>query len=130
MTYKLLFGLTATAFVVAGCQTVPEPEPEAAPIRVEVEPLRTCTPIIELTRRVIPAEYVTRTKISYVESPPEYVTDPVTGEVSEYIPKSEEVATPYEVLVKEEEVYYVNEAGIVVTDICPEEKIMQDVAIP
>ena len=89
--------------VLAACSTTAEPE--AAPIVINV-PVKTCTPISNLERVVIPAETETYYAITEIDNPP---YEPIT--------RKEEMTR----VVKEEEVYYVDKEGRTVTDICEEQ---------
>ena len=91
--------------------------------QVVVEPteVRTCTPKDVLTRLVIPAEYKTGVAITAIEIPPDYVTDPETGEVREIINPPIESRVPYKKLIKAEQILYVDAKNRVITDLCEDE---------
>jgi hypothetical protein len=118
-----LTALIAAVSLTACLTTKPEPEPEIVVEQVEVEPaeVRTCTPKDVLTRLVIPAEYKTGWAITSIDNPPDYVTDPETGEVREIKNPSIESKVPYKKLIKAEQILYVDAENRVITDICEDE---------
>ena len=122
-----ILGLTALSSlaVLGGCKTVPEPVPVIEEIAepIIVQPVRTCIPVHELERVVVPAEIKRGTAISSVENTPQFITDPVTGEVRDVTPPPQEVAVPFERVITPEYVYYVNGEGKVINDICEDEPV-------
>ena len=117
MTKQILLFCAAAAMLGACATTQPQsPIPET--VEVEPVPIRTCSFTTELKKVVIPAEYREGFAISTVENEPEYVTDSETGEVREVTLPGNSVKTPYKVLIKEEEIYYVDNNDNKVTQIC------------
>ena len=117
MTKQILLFCAAAAMLGACATTQPQsPIPET--VEVEPVPIRTCSFTTELRQVVIPAEYREGYTINTVESAPEYVTDPETGEVREVTTQGPGVKTPYKTLIKEEEIYYVDAEDKKVTNIC------------
>lgn len=120
-----VLGMAALAplALIGACATTPEPEPvvEAAPEPVIVEQIRSCIPIYELERVVIPAKVKRGTSITSVDHAPVFVTDAETGEVRDVTPPPQETAVPYEVILEPEQIYYINGEGKVITDICEDE---------
>jgi len=110
------------AATLSACVTTPEPEPIPEPVVVAPLPVQTCTPKSQLTKIVIPAEYKEGFTINSVENEPEYITDPVTGEVREVTAPAQETKVPYKILTKEEQIVYVNAQNMEVTDICADEE--------
>jgi|GEM_PF-2603770 len=108
----------AASAVLSACATTQPEAPIREQVEVEPVPIRTCSFTSELKKVVIPAEYREGFTINSVENTPEYVTDPETGEVREVTTQGQGVKTPYKILVKEEEVYYVNAEDKKVTNIC------------
>lgn len=126
---KSILILSAAAITLTACVTVQE----AAPIEevvVPPVPVRTCSFESELTKVVVPAEYREGFTINTVESEPEYITDPETGEVREVTTQGQGVKTPYKILVKEEEIFYVNGENREVTDICGDDTPANAIKVP
>ena len=99
---RTVFAL-GTLLILTACASTPEPV--SSPVVINTEPLRTCYPISELKRVVIPAETKTYTVVSLIENPP---YDPIEREEQ------------FTRVVQEEQVYYVDDTGAQVTDICDE----------
>ncbi len=127
---KIILVIGAAALTLSACVTVQEPVPVKEIVVVKPVPVRTCSFKSELTKVVVPAEYKEGFTINTVESAPEYITDPETGEVREVTTQGPGVKTPYKTLVKEEEVYYVNSEDREVTDICGDDVPLDAVKVP
>ena len=123
--FKTAFMKTASLIVVAfsltACATTPEPTAIQEPVRVEPVAVSTCTPKSQLTRVVIPAVYKEGFTINSIENTPEFITDPVTGEVREITAPSPQTKVPYKIVVEEERIIYKNAANVEVTDICADD---------
>lgn len=92
-----LIGLGA----LAACNTVPEPE--APPVTVELEPVRTCTPVSALTRVTIPEKTETYYAITEIENPP---YEPI---------QNKQTMTR---VIEPARTVFVNSEGVEVTDVC------------
>ena len=128
MTRTLLFALALVPItLLSACATTPEPEPivieETAP--VFVEPVRTCIPVNELERVVVPAVIKRGTSVTSVEPTPEFATDPETGKVVDVTPPAQEIHTPFERLITPEQIYYINGEGDVVEDVCSDTIVIE-----
>lgn len=112
--------LMISASTLGACVTTPEPEPVVVekPVEITPPPVLSCTPRDLLIRRVIPAEYKEGFYITGIENPPEYRTNPETGEVEEITLPPTETKVPYKKLIKPEEVIFVNDEGQIVEDVC------------
>jgi len=98
LTIMLLGGL-------AGCTTVPEPEPIPEPIIVQAPaPVLTCAPVSSLQRVTIPAE----TKVQY------YSTGIDNGEYADI----ESARLSRTIVTKPAQIFYVDSQGREVLDIC------------
>jgi hypothetical protein len=101
--------------VLGACASTPEPEI----VEIVPEPIvQGCYPIASLEKVVIPAETKTVYGSTIIESPPEYVTDPRTGETIEIKKSPVEQMQEYTVVTKEEEIIYKTPEGAIITDIC------------
>ena len=111
--------LIATAALLSACVTTQEPAPVVEkPIAITPPPVASCTPQGLLTRQVIPAEYKEGFHITGFENPPEYRTNPETGEVEEIQAPPTERTVPFKTLIKPEQVIFINDEGRVVEDVC------------
>ena len=108
-----------TALGFSACKTIPdpEPEPEPDPIVIEAETPSCIAPEL-LTREVIPAVIKRGFYITGTEDPPEYYTDPETGEVTELPRVVNETTVPYERVIEPERVVWKDIDGNEVTDVC------------
>lgn len=128
--FNRILVLTAAACVMSACATTQAPAPVEEVVVVEPLPMRTCSFESELTKVVVPAEYREGFTINTVESAPEYVTDPETGEVREVTTTGPGVKKPFRTLVKEEEIFYVNSENREVTDICGPDTPADAIKVP
>jgi|GEM_PF-1064678 len=102
MRHIILPVLLGTAFIVSGCQTVPEAEEEEVVV-LAPEVVETCTEMSALTRVVIPAKEEIYYAITMIDNPP-------------YAPiERKEKLTR---IVEPEQVFYEDSMGAEVTDIC------------
>lgn len=99
LTVGLISSLTA-------CATTPEPEPEPEPVTIITPPVRTCTPISDVERVVIPAVTKTQYAITEIENPP---YEPIQRR------------TERTIVIEEERVIYVDSEGREVLDVCPDQ---------
>lgn len=128
--FSLILSAALTAGMLGACATTQPPAPIEEKVEVAPLPVRTCSFESELTKIVVPAEYKEGFTINTVESAPEYITDPETGEVREVTTQGAGVKTPYKTLIKEEEIYFVNENNREVTDICGDDVPLNAVKAP
>ncbi len=104
MIARTVFASMSILGLLTACATTPEPEPE--PVVIAPVPVKSCTPISNLERIVIPAETEKFYAITEIENEP---YDPI-------VRREERVR-----VVKEEQVLYVDKEGREVTDICEEQ---------
>ena len=101
---KRVFLLAGSMIVsLAACATAPEPEPE--PIKIITPPVKTCTPISDVERVVIPAVTETQYAITEIENPP---YEPIQRR------------TERQIVIEEEKIIYVDSEGREVLDVCSE----------
>lgn len=101
MTYLKITLIAGLAVTLTACASTPEPE--APPVEVNAPPVQTCVPLSSLKRVVVPAVVKKFTAITEIENPP-----------YEPIQRKEEITR----VVTPEVVYYVDDSGAQVTDIC------------
>lgn len=97
--------LTFICALLTACASTPEPV--AAPITIKPDPVRTCFPLADLKKVVIPAKTKTYTVVSLIENPP---YDPIEREET------------FEREVSPAIIYFVDDTGAQVTDICEEDQ--------
>lgn len=98
--FLILAGLTTS---LTACATAPEPAPIEPPVQIIAEPVDTCVPLSTLRRVVIPAVTKKVIAITEIANPP---YEPIQR-------REEQTRT-----VTPEQVYYVDDTGREVTDIC------------
>ena len=94
--------LAGAVLLIPACASMPEPEPQA-PVVVETKPVRTCIELAELRQVVIPEQTKKVIAITEIDNPP-----------YEPIQRREEQTR----VVSPEYVYYVDETGREVKNIC------------
>lgn len=114
-----IVAMTGLALVMTACQTTPDPEPEPEPEPIQIEAERTdCIAPDTLERKVIPAVIKRGFHVTMIENPPEYYTDPETGEVIEITNPPIENKVPYERVIEPERVVWLDKEGNERTDVC------------
>lgn len=102
--------------VLAACASTPEPEKT---IEVTPDPIiQDCYPLATLEKVVVPAVTETRYAITSVESPPDYYTDPDTGETVQIQNPPIRREEPYTITITPEKIYYKTSEGKITADIC------------
>jgi len=96
--------ILGAAIVLTACKTTDVPE--AQPIEIEVEPVRTCTPISAVQKVVIPAETETFIAITQIDNPP---YEPIERRETQVR------------VIKEAQVTYVDSEGKEVLDVCADD---------
>ena len=79
---------------------------------------QTCYPVASLQKVVVPAVTKSGFSIVSIESPDQYIYDETTGKTIVVKSPPIETKTPYTTIITPEQIYYTNETGEVITDIC------------
>jgi len=115
-TFSKVAAFCVPIALLTACASTPEQDEI---VEIEVPPIHQgCYPIASLEKVVVPAEYKTVRGATVIESPSEYYQDPDTGEMVEVKQPPIETFQEYQVLVKEEEIFYQTPTGEMTTDIC------------
>lgn len=104
-----------TFAALSACTTTPEP---VETVHIEPPVVQTCYPLASLEKVTVPAVTKSGFSIVSIENPPEYYTDPQTGETVTIQNPPIETREPWTKIITPETHYYKSPEGVVVTDIC------------